>query len=264
MDGTGNDFVIIDTRHHPLPLMADQLVKLASRNHPVTQGCDQIIVLEPSETADIGMRIFNADGSEVASCGNATRCIGALMLAETDKQVATIQTLAGIKTAKTSAYGITVDMGEPKFGWQDIPLREAQDTLHLHLSMGSLNDPVAVSMGNPHAVFFVKDRHAIDLTDLGPKLEHHSLFPQRANIGVAEIIDHAHIGLRVFERGAGETLACGTGACAALVAAHRRGLTGRHAVMHMKGGDLTIEWLENNHVLLSGQVRRQFEGTLTF
>jgi diaminopimelate epimerase len=158
---------------------------------------------------------------------------------------------------------VTVDMGEPKFEWKQIPLARAMDTLHLKLALGPLQDPVGLSMGNPHAVFFVPEADAIELATLGPKLERDPLFPERANIGVAQVLNRAQIRLRVWERGAGLTLACGTGACAALVAAVRRELTERHAILVLDGGTLEIEWRADNHVMMTGPVATSFTGVLS-
>ena len=228
-------------------------------------GCDQVIVIETAKNghADAFMRILNADGGEVAACGNATRCVAALLMRETGRDAARIETLAGVLQAHGLAGGtVAVDMGEAKFGWRDIPLAREQDTLHLKLSAGPLSDPCAVSMGNPHAVFFVPDAEAVDLATLGPKLEHDPIFPERANIGAAQIVARDRIRLRVWERGAGLTLACGTGACAALVAASRRGLTDRAAEIILDGGSLRVEWRADGHVIMSGPVAVAFTGTV--
>lgn len=263
MDGTGNDFIIIDARTQPIIFSKDQVMYLSDHKNEITGGCDQFIVMEPSSDADCFMRIYNADGTEVDACGNASRCIPFLLMEEKGTDSVLIQTNAGILMAtRQSANEISVDMGEARLEWHDIPLRETIDTLHLPIRQGALKYPTAVSMGNPHAVFFVDNVDDIELAIVGPSLEHHPLFPEQANIGVAHIAAPDHIVLRVFERGVGETAACGTGACAALVAAHRRGLTGRKARISLKGGDLEIEWMENNHVLMTGAVNYQREGTL--
>jgi diaminopimelate epimerase len=175
-----------------------------------------------------------------------------------------LETKAGLLRADYVEVGrVTVDMGEPKFEWKQIPLARAMDTLHLKLALGPLQDPVGLSMGNPHAVFFVPEADAIELATLGPKLERDPLFPERANIGVAQVLNRAQIRLRVWERGAGLTLACGTGACAALVAAVRRELTERHAILVLDGGTLEIEWRADNHVMMTGPVATSFTGVLS-
>jgi diaminopimelate epimerase len=262
MHGLGNDFVVIDARKRPLALAPDQARAIAARHTGV--GCDQIILMEapPDAAADIFMRIHNADGGEVGACGNATRCVAALLMAEEGRDSVRIATASGVLAAEGLAGGmVAVDMGRPSFEWRDIPLSQPEDTLHLELASGPLRDPAAVSMGNPHCVFFVDDAETAPIAALGPALEHHSLFPERANIGVAQVIDKGTIRLRVWERGAGLTMACGTGACAAAVAAHRRGLTGRRVETRLDGGALTIEWRGDDHVMMIGPVAVSFTGT---
>lgn len=262
MHGLGNDFVILDARKEPVELTTRQLRAIAARRTGV--GCDQLVIMGPSTEADIFMRIFNADGSEVAACGNASRCVAFLIMEDQGRKELTLETKAGVLQAvRMGEWQIAVDMGKPRLGWKDIPLAEEMDTLHMDLAEGSLKDPVGVSMGNPHAVFFVKDVDKVPLEKLGPKLEHHALFPERANIGVAQVLAPDHILLRVFERGAGETLACGTGACAALVAASRRGLSARRATVHLPGGELEIDWREDGHVWMTGPVSASFTGIIT-
>ena len=261
MHGLGNDFVVIDLRGHPLAIGEAAARAIADRHTGV--GCDQLILIEkPARNgADAFMRIRNADGGEVGACGNATRCVAALLMAEGGRDSVRIETASGILEAEELDDGtVAVDMGVPRFEWRDIPLAEPQDTLHLDLAAGPLEDPVAVSMGNPHAVFFVADAEAVDLAALGPGLEHHRLFPERANIGVAQVVDRSTIRLRVWERGAGITLACGTGACAAAVAASRRGLCGRNVAIRLDGGRLDIEWRGDDHVLMTGPVAVSFTG----
>ena len=265
MHGLGNDFVVIDAREQPLNLDDAAARKIADRHTGV--GCDQLIVMERPQNgkglADVVMRIRNADGGEVAACGNASRCVADLVMRETGRDNIVIETAAGLLDAQRASGGrIAVDMGAAKLDWRDIPLGEPQDTGRLNLSLGPLKEPAAVSMGNPHAVFFVDNAEAIDLKTLGPVLEHHKLFPERANIGIAQVIDRGRIRLRVWERGTGITLACGTGACAALVAAARRGLTERKAIVAVDGGELEIEWLKDGHVLMTGPVAVSFIGEL--
>jgi diaminopimelate epimerase len=263
MHGLGNDFVVIDARKHAVALDEAAARRIADRHRGV--GCDQVIVIEPAKNghADAFMRIRNADGGEVSSCGNATRCVASLLMRESGAKTARLETRAGVLEAAAKGEAVAIDMGPARTGWRDIPLAEAQDTLHLNLAAGPLKNPVAVSMGNPHAVFFVPDAEAVDLATLGPGLEHDKLFPERANIGVAQVIAPDRIRLRVWERGAGLTLACGTGACAALVAANLRGLTGRKATLVLDGGDLEIEWRDDGHVIMSGPVATAFTGTLS-
>jgi diaminopimelate epimerase len=261
MHGLGNDFVVIDAREAGFPLGAARARAIADRRTGI--GCDQLIVIERPRDAGAAafMRIHNADGSEVAACGNATRCVAALLLGESGGERLTIETAAGLLEARPAASGaIAVDMGKARLDWREIPLARAQDTLHVDLALGPLADPVCTGMGNPHATFFVPDVAAIDLATLGPTLEHDGLFPERANIGIAQILSPTRIRLRVWERGAGITLACGTGACAALVAAHRRGLAERRAEIIVDGGKLAIAWREDGHVVMTGPVATSFAG----
>lgn len=263
MHGLGNDFVVLDARRRPLAMDSARARALADRKTGV--GCDQLILLEPprDQSADLAMRIFNADGGEVEACGNATRCVAQLHMRESASDHATIETVAGLLQAHAVRALIKVDMGPARLDWRDIPLAQPCDTLDLPLERGPLAHAVGVGMGNPHAVFFVADIEAIDLPVLGPALEHDRLFPQRANIGIAQILDRGTIRLRVWERGAGITLACGTGACAALVAAARRGLTGYAARVALDGGVLDIEWREaDGHVLMTGPAVLSFTGEL--
>lgn len=259
MHGAGNDFVIIDAREHSITLTTEQVIKLADRHKGI--GCDQLVVIENAVSADCFMRIYNADGSISATCGNATRCVATILFKNTKNQQVTIDTLAGTLTAiRAENNHITVNMGKARLDWQEIPLAAEMDTLALPIEEGMLRNPVAVSMGNPHAVFFVEDAEAVPLETSGSLLEHHSLFPERANIGVAQVIARDKIHLRVWERGAGETLACGSGACAALVAACRRGLTDRKVTIALKGGELVIEWLPSGEVLMTGEAVTSFSG----
>ena len=264
MHGCGNDFVVLDERAAPLGLTARRAAAIADRREGV--GCDQFIVIErppAGSTADAFMRIRNPDGGEAGACGNATRCVVRLLHAESGQDDLTIQTIAGVLPATVAADGeITVDMGPPRLGWRDVPLARAMDTLHLDLASGPLRDPAALSMGNPHATFFVPYVAAIPIEALGPGLEHADIFPERANIGVAQVLAPDRIRLRVWERGAGLTRACGSGACAALVNAVRRGLTGRRATVVVDGGALTIEWRDDGHVLMGGPTAIAFRGEL--
>lgn len=263
MHGLGNDFVIVDARTEPFDLSDAAAQRIADRRQGI--GCDQLIIMEPPANgqADVFMRIRNADGCEVGACGNATRCIAALLRKETGSDRIVIETKAGLLIAEAADGGLfTVDMGEAKTAWQDIPLAREMDTLHLRVAAGQLTDPVGVAIGNPHAVFFVDDAEAVDLSSLGPALEHNPLFPERANIGVATVMGSSRLRLRVWERGVGLTQACGTGACAAAVAAIRRGLTKRRVTVMLDGGDLIIEWRQSGHVFMTGPVSTSFCGTL--
>jgi diaminopimelate epimerase len=269
MNGAGNDFVVVNALETPFAPTADQARAIADRK--TGEGCDQLIALEPSTTADAFMRVWNADGGVVETCGNALRCIGWMLLQSTGKAEVTIDTLGGPTTARRAADGrITVDMGAPRLDWEQIPLDEAMDTRGIELQVGPIDAPVlhtpgAVSMGNPHVVFFMD--HTPDdafVRGTGSLIEHHPRFPEGVNVGFAHVLAPDHIRLRVWERGAGLTRACGTGACAALVAAARRGLTGRAATIEVDGGTLRIEWDEaSDHVFMTGPVEVERTGTLS-
>ena len=255
MHGLGNDFVVLDARTGGVPPVDTRLAAaLADRHRGI--GCDQLILIEPSATADLRMRIFNADGSEVEACGNATRAVGLL-----HGKPARIETLAGVLEARPDGAGIAVDMGRPRFGWDEIPLAWAMDTLHLPVGWEDLADPVAVNVGNPHVIFFVADCAAVDLARLGPLIETDPLFPERVNVNVATIESRTAIRLRVWERGAGLTLACGTGACATAIGAMRRGLVERTVTVTLPGGGLTITWTDEDRILMSGPATEAFRGS---
>jgi diaminopimelate epimerase len=263
MHGLGNDFVVVDRRRQDVAIGAQQVRWLADRHIGV--GCDQVILIEePHDSrAAAYMQIRNADGSEAEACGNATRCVAWLLGRENGARRIGIETVAGVLDAELCADGnVSVDMGEARIAWREIPLSRETDTARVDLALGPLAEPVCSNIGNPHATFFVADVNAIDLAALGPELEHHMLFPQRANIGIATIIDRTNLRLRAWERGAGITRACGSGACAAVVAAHRRGLTERRARVRLDGGELDIDWREDGHVVMSGPVALSFAGTV--
>jgi diaminopimelate epimerase len=255
MHGLGNDFVVLDARVDAVPAMdARFAAALADRKTGI--GCDQLILLEPSQVADMRMRIFNADGGEVEACGNATRAVGLLHGAP-----AQIETLAGILATDPVAGGIAVDMGRPRFAWDEIPLAYAMDTLNMPVGWDGLEGPAAVNVGNPHVVFFVADCAATDLARLGPEIEHDPLFPARVNVNVATVLSRNAIKLRVWERGVGETRACGTGACATAIAAMRRGLCDREVTVTLTGGPLQIAWREDGHLVMTGSAATSFHGT---
>jgi diaminopimelate epimerase len=272
MHGVGNDFVVFDARREDIRVDAEAARALADRHKGI--GCDQLIVIEPPRqpSADAFMRILNADGSEAEACGNATRCVAQLIAGETGGTRVRLETLAGLLDAELLPdRRVAVDMGPVRTLWRDIPLAREMDTLSVDLAAGELAIPVCTNIGNPHATFFVTDADAVDLARLGPILEHDALFTERANIGVATVIDAGggseRIRLRVWERGAGITQACGSGACAALVAAHRRGLTGRHAMVALDGGELDILWRPDGepaggHVIMTGPAALAFEGSI--
>ena len=255
MHGLGNDFVVLDTRAAPLPPVTAALARaLADRRTGI--GCDQLIVLEESPTADFRMRIYNADGGEVEACGNATRAVALL-----HGSPAQIETAGGVLAVQPGEGGAAVDMGEPRFEWDAIPLAYAMDTAALPVGWDELEQPVAVNVGNPHAVFFVDDCDAVELDRLGPQIERDPLFPQRVNVNVATVEDETNIRLRVWERGAGLTRACGTGACATAVSAMRRRLVDREVVVTLPGGKLLIGWGEDNRVIMTGPASESFRGS---
>jgi diaminopimelate epimerase len=261
MHGLGNDFVVLDFRCAAIPLGAGAVRRLADRRTGI--GCDQVILLEPPRhpAAQVLMRIRNADGSEAEACGNASRCVADLLHRETPEPRVRIETAAGLLEAEARPdRSFAVDMGPARTAWYEIPLARAMDTDRVDLTSGPLMEAVCTNVGNPHATFFVDDVDTVALAAFGPILEHHPLFPERANIGVAEIRNPRAIRLRVWERGAGITRACGTGACAALVAAHRRGLTERRADVELDGGTLDIAWREDGHVIMTGPATLSFEG----
>jgi len=263
MNGAGNDFVIVIAEGSPFEPDKATARAIADRQHGV--GCDQMIAITRSGKADAGMRIWNADGGEVAACGNATRCVGWLLMEATGKSAVRIETRAGVLEARRAGERrVTIDMGKPGLGWKDIPLAWEMDTREVYLQINpKLRAPGCVSIGNPHVVFFVRDIEVAPVREAGPRIEHHWLFPERANVGFAQIVDEGHIRLKVWERGVGQTVACGTGACAALVAAHRRGLCERAAVVEMDGGSVFIDWrADDDHVLMTGDVKLDYTGYL--
>jgi diaminopimelate epimerase len=277
MNGLGNDFVVWDAREAPVRLDPDAIRRIGARDGGI--GFDQMITVERSPGgADAFMRIHNRDGSEVDACGNATRCIGRLLMEEKDSEAATIETNAGLLKAFATddARRVTVDMGRPRFAWNEIPLAEEfHDTRAIELQIGPIDAPIlhtpsVVNVGNPHAIFWVRDLDAYDLSRIGPMLENHPMFPERANISLAHVLSDEEVEVRVWERGVGLTEACGTAACAVGVAAARDRRTGRKVRVHLPGGPLDIEWRESDdHILMTGDTEVEFEGlldpeTLTF
>ncbi|POF32793.1 diaminopimelate epimerase [Roseibium marinum] len=268
MNGLGNDFVVWDAREKPLRLAREAIAGLGDRESGI--GFDQMITVERSSLGvDAFMRIHNRDGGEVSACGNATRCIGRLLMEETGKDLVTIETGAGLLHAfdAAGARNVTVDMGVPRLEWDQIPLAEEfADTRAIELQIGPIDEPIlhtpsVANMGNPHAIFWVDDVEAYDLERAGPLLEHHPVFPEGANISLAHVFDENEIRVKVWERGVGLTLACGTAACAVGVAAARDGKTGRKSTIHLPGGPLVIEWREaDGHVLMTGPTEVEFEG----
>jgi diaminopimelate epimerase len=264
MNGLGNEIVIVDLRRTPSPITAAE-ARAAARQEPY----DQLMALYPARgMTDAAVRIYNNDGSEAGACGNGMRCVASLIGAETGKAALNFETPAGSVSCWRAGEGLfTVDMGAPRFRWDEIPLaRETPDTRAIDLKFGPpgapiLHSPSAVNMGNPHAIFWVDDPQAYDLRKIGPVLEHDPLFPERANITLARIAARDHVVIRTWERGAGLTKACGSAACAVAVAAARLSRTGRKVTVTLPGGDLAIEWREaDDHVLMTGPVAYEHKG----
>ena len=253
MHGLGNDFAIFDAREEPLAMSEALARALADRHDGI--GCDQLILLEPSDVADVRMRIWNHDGGEVESCGNASRCVVALTGAKS------IETNGGLLAGETIGSEVEVTIGEPRFGWDDIPLAYAMDTTALPMAWGDLERPFAVNVGNPHLVFFVRDVREVDLHELGPKIVGDRAFPQGINVNAATYVDD-RLKLRTFERGAGETLACGTGACATAVAAIATKIAKSPVRVDMTGGSLTIAWQSGEPVRMRGSATYVFKGAV--
>ena len=257
MHGAGNDFVVIDTRGRGAVVTAALARALGDRHRGV--GFDQLAEIRDAEGADFGLEFWNSDGSRAGACGNATRCVSDYVMAGLGAQaVSLVTTRGGLAAVRRGDGNVLVNMGPPQLGWAQVPLSREVEALHLPLA----GDPVAVGMGNPHCVFFVDDAEAVDLAAVGPVWEHDALFPERTNVEFASVIGPDHLRMRVWERGAGITLACGSGACAAAVAAHLRGLTGRRVVLQMDGGVLEVDWREDG-VWLSGPVAHVFDGWLS-
>ena len=253
MHGLGNDFVIVDARKEPFELTPPLARAIADRRTGI--GCDQLIVLEPSERADLKMRIWNSDGGEVESCGNATRCVVQLTGAKT------IDSDGGMLTGQDLGTEIEVAVGEPRFGWNEIPIAYATDTNPLPMAWDGLENPVAVNVGNPHLVFFVPEARSVPLDELGPRIENDPAFPRRINVNVADCVDN-RLKLRTFERGVGETLACGTGACASAVAAILTKRAQSPVRVEMAGGSLTVSWAPGKPIRMRGAATHVFEGDI--
>lgn len=253
MHGLGNDFVVIDARTVPAAIDATLARALADRRTGI--GCDQVILIGPGRTTDVTMRIWNADGSEVSACGNATRCVPVLVGGD-----CTIETAAGILRAQLDDTGARVDMGLPRFDWDEIPLAYPMDTAALPVAWGELARPAAVSVGNPHLAFFVSDAGAVPLEALGPEIENDPLFPERINVNVATVVARDHIVMRTWERGAGLTRACGTGACATFAAGRRLGLIDSAVRMDLPGGTLHLGENAHGHLMMSGPATYVFSG----
>ena len=255
MQGLGNDFVVLDARGGTIAVTPANAQALADRRTGV--GCDQIILIGASDKADVSMRIWNADGSEVEACGNATRCVPVLVGRD-----CSVETAAGILIANLAGDGATVDMGLPRFGWDEIPLAYAMDTTILPVGWGELEHPTAVSMGNPHVVFFVSDIDVVPIAELGPTIEYDPLFPERINVNIATILDDGHVRMRTWERGSGLTLACGTGACATFAAGRKLGKLATSVRLDLPGGTLNLAERGDGHLMMSGPATHVFTGEI--
>ncbi|WP_017669137.1 diaminopimelate epimerase [Sandarakinorhabdus sp. AAP62] len=255
MHGLGNDFLVLDAREQPVALSAAQVRALANRHTGV--GFDQLILIEPSSSADVRLRFWNSDGGEVAACGNGSRAAAALLGGHHS-----IETAGGRLESAATSGGAEVDMGAPRWEWDAVPLAYPMDTRNLPLAWETLEHPVALSVGNPHVVFFVPDAAAVALEHIGPVIEHDPVFPERVNVGIAQVAARDHLILRVWERGAGATLACGTGAVAAVAAAQRRGLVDAAVRVSLPGGDLNVTRRDDGHLLLAGPAVIAFTGDL--
>ena len=269
MNGLGNDFVVVDARADGRKFTSDAIRAVTDRVKGV--GADQFIVMEKPSTpgVDVFIRIYNSDGGEIDACGNASRCVAALVAEELGKRAVMLQTNAGLLPAEVTDDVVTVDIGRPRFDWDQIPLSEEfADTTGIELQLGPIDAPIlhtpsVVNVGNPHAIFWVSDVEAYDLGRFGPLLENHPIFPERANIELAQVISPDRIKVRVWERGAGLTLACGTGACAVAVAAARKGLSNRNVTIELPGGPLRIDWrTSDDHIMMTGAWALDGEGVL--
>lgn len=271
MHGAGNDFVIVECRAQDFRFTKSDIEEICNRHKGV--GCDQLVLLKTSKTADIRVEFYNSDGSISGACGNGTRCVASLIMMQNEQDMASVETASGIlecyNTGEMLDSGeelFSVNMGKAKFGWQDIPLAKEMDTLEINLfsehDAGIFGTATAVNMGNPHAVFFIDDVQKIAVEKYGSEVENNPLFPQRTNVEFTQIISKCEINLRVWERGSGETLACGSGACAAVAAGFKRGLLGNNVVVHLPGGDLTIEIIEGGDILMTGPVAVVFTGEI--
>jgi diaminopimelate epimerase len=254
MHGLGNDFVVIDARMAAVAMTTARARAIADRREGI--GCDQLIVIAPSTVADVQMRIWNADGGEVESCGNASRCVGTLLGGQ-----ASIETVGGLLTTAASGGLVSVDYPAPRFDWDAIPLAYPMDTADMPVAWDVLMAPMAVNVGNPHVIFFTPDCDAVELERLGPLIEHDPLFPERVNVNVATITGDTTLRLRVWERGVGLTRACGTGAMASAVAALRARLVEGPVTVSLPGGDLLVDWQEGGLVTMHGPATEVYRGT---
>jgi diaminopimelate epimerase len=263
MNGLGNDFIIVDARQDGFDPDPGMIRRLAARSGGI--GCDQFVVIGKADEAEASIRFWNPDGGEAGACGNATRCVAWRLMEESGVGEVRLETAGGLLRAwRRGPLRVAVDMGRPRLDWRAVPLAGPADTLAVPVpEAGDLGAATCLSMGNPHAVFLVASAEAVDAGRFGPRIEASPVFPERVNVGFAEVRDRSHLRLRVWERAAGLTRACGSGACAALVAAVRRGLADPQAVVALDGGDLEIAWRVDGHVHMTGDVEVEFEGRLS-
>jgi diaminopimelate epimerase len=262
MHGLGNDFVVLDSTKNQYNINKASIQLISNRRFGV--GCDQVIEMRHSNKEDIYIKIYNADGTEAEACGNAARCIAGLLFASSPKKEVSIETVAGVLKAESEENGlIKVDMGKPKFFWKDIPL--SMNINKINFEELTLKNGLAINIGNPHIVFFVKDLDAVDINKIGPLIENNSLFPEKVNVEICQLKNRKKIKVLVWERGAGNTLACGSGACAALVAAYKNSLSEPQAEIVLDGGSLNITWNigSDEHVIMSGPIAVSFLGDLS-
>ena len=262
MHGLGNDFVVLDSTKNQYNINKASIQLISNRRFGV--GCDQVIEMKHSDKEDIYMKIYNADGTEAEACGNAARCIAGLLFASSPKKAVSIETITGVLKAESEENGlIKVDMGKPKFFWKDIPL--SMNINKINFEELTLKNGLAINIGNPHIVFFVKDLDAVDINKIGPLIENNSLFPEKVNVEICQLENRKKIKVLVWERGAGNTLACGSGACAALVAAYKNSLSEPQAEIVLDGGSLNITWNigSDEHVIMSGPIAVSFLGDLS-
>ncbi len=257
MDGLGNDFIIFDRRDKSISLTKDQIVKISDRNNI---GCDQVIFIDKDENSNTFLKFYNSDGGEISACGNGSRCVAYLLMKENKNKEILINTKVGMLQAKLNDKNqVTINMGQPKFDWNKIPLLKKMDNKNLKIKINNLSGKeiaggFALSIGNPHVIFFIEDLNQFDLKEIGPKIENHSYFPEKCNVTLASIKNKNHIKVKVWERGAGLTKACGTAACATAVAGSFQKLNERCVDIEFPEGVLNIDWKENNNVYMTGKV----------
>ena len=257
MDGLGNDFIIFDNRKKPISLSKDQIIKISNRNNI---GCDQVIFIDKDKDNNTFLKFYNADGGEISACGNGSRCVAYFLMKEEMSQKILMLTKAGSLEATLNNNNlVTINMGKPNFEWNKIPLSKKMDNADLNIKINSVegkefNGGYALSVGNPHVIFFVKDYNQFNLKEIGPKIENHEYFPEKCNVTLASIKNKNSIKIKVWERGAGLTKACGTAACATAVSSAASKITGRNVDIEFPQGILNIEWKQDNNIYMKGKV----------